>query len=208
MAVVGLDRARRLSLLRVDRRMVLGVVLAAAAALTVLVLTRPTPTLPVLVAAADLAPGVPLGADDVRVREVASDRGLVGGDGIGELAGWVLAAPLAAGEPLLPSLLRPPERVDRPDAMALSVPASQAVLGGLAAGDLVDIYATAGGVGTDTPATELLAGGVYVIDATTDAQSLGGTPAVELLLAVDRDHAGRLAAASHHTELDLVRVGP
>ncbi len=207
MAVVGL-RERGVSLPRIDRRTVAGIVLAASAALAVLVLTRPAPTVPTLVAATDLPAGVPLTAADVTVRHVPSATGLVEGDDIGDLAGWSLAAPLASGEPLLPSLLRAPARLDHPDVLALALPETQAVLGRLAAGDVVDIYATTRGTGLDPSATELLAAGVYVVDTRSDGGSLSGAPEIELLLAVDGELAARLAAARHTAELDIVRVGP
>ncbi len=207
MALVGMRR-RGLALPRVDRRTMAGIVLAAAAAVAVLVLTRPAPMVPTLAAAGDLPAGVPLTGADVTVREVPSAAGLVEGDAIGDLEGWSLAAPLAAGEPLLPSLLRAPARLDQPDVIALAVPETQAVLGRLAAGDVVDIYATTRGTGLEPAATELLAAGVYVVDSRSDGGSLSGAPEIELLLAVDGDLAARVAAARHTAELDVVRVGP
>lgn len=206
MAVVELRRARAVP--RVDRRTAAGVVLAAAAALAVLVLTRPPTTVPTLVAAVDIPAGAPLAADDIAVRFVPSADGLVRGDGLGELAGWSLASPLAAGEPLLPSLLRAPARIARPDVIAVALPESQAVLGQLAGGDYVDIYATTRDTGTEPAATELLAADVYVVESRQDGGSLSGTAMVELLLAVDDELAGRLAAALHSAELDIVLTGP
>ncbi len=207
MAVVGMRR-RGLALPRVDRRTLAGIVLAAAAALAVLVVTRPAPTIPTLVAAADLPAGMPMTGADVAVRHVPSAAGLVEGDALGDLEGWSLAAPLASGEPLLPSLLRAPARLDHPDVIAIALPETQAVLGRLAAGDLVDIYATTKGTGVEPATTELLAAGVYVVDARADGGSLSGAAEVELLLAVDGGLAARLAAARHTAELDVVRVGP
>ncbi len=200
--------SRGLSLPRVDRRTAAGVVLAAAAALIVLVLTRPASTVPILVAAADIPAGVPLTDAAVGVREVTAADGHVEGSDLGELRGWSLASPVAAGEPLLPSLLRPPARVAMPDVIALAIPETQAVLGRLAPGDLVDIYATTRGAGTEPATTELLASDVYVVDTRTDGGSLSGAPEVELLFAVDADLAALLAAASHTAEIDIVRLGP
>ncbi len=204
MAVVGLRRP--MSLPRVDRRTLLGAALAAAAALLMLVLTRPVATVPVLVAAADLPRGMPLTAADVTVRQLPGSAGLVEGDTIGELEGWSLAAPVAAGEPLLPSLLLPPARIEQPDLLAVSVPETQAVLGRIAAGDIVDVYATTGDL--DEPATVLLAEEVYVVEARSEGSSVAGQRMVDLLVAVDDDLALLLTGAAHAGEIDIVRVGP
>ncbi len=206
MAVVGLRRP--LAIPRVDRRTVIGAALAAAAALLMLVLTRPVPTVPVLVAAADLPRGAPLTAADVTVRQMPSAGGLVEGDDLGALSGWSLAAPVAAGEPLLPSLLRPPARAASPDLLALSLPETHAVLGTLAPGDLVDVLVTTGAGGLEPAATELLATDVLVVDARADGTAIGGEPRVDLLLAVDADLALALTQAMHGGDIDLVRVGP
>ena len=63
---------RRLSVPSVDRRMMLGIGLAAAAALLVLAVTRPAPTVSVLVAGADLPAGTPLSQLDVAVKSGCS----------------------------------------------------------------------------------------------------------------------------------------
>ena len=90
MAVLGRDATR----IRVDRRTLLGIALAAAAAFAVLMVTRPAPTAPILVAATDLPMGTPLADSSVSVREVTSADGLLEGNGLGELSGWTLAAPV------------------------------------------------------------------------------------------------------------------
>lgn len=203
MAVAGL---RRVAFPRVDRRVVVGVLLAALAAALVLATTRPPPTVPVLVAAADLPAGQPLTSADVSVRELASSRGLVAGDSLGELTGWSLAAPVGAGEPLLPSLLREPERLTQPSLFALAVDEEHAVLGRLAAGDLVDVIVTWDAPVGEAAVTELLADDVYVVEARRGDST--GSPAVQLLLAVDDELALRLATAVHAGEFDLVKVTP
>ena len=205
MAVVGMRRT--LSMPRIDRRTVLGAALAALAAFLVLVTTQPPGTVPVLVASSDLPAGAPLAAADVTVRNLSSARGLVEGDSIGDLAGWTLAAPLGAGEPLVPSLLRPPVVLESPNQFALAIPESQAVLGNLAAGDLIDIYVTWDSVAGDG-VTELLAADVYVVEARLDANSVRADRDVQLLLAVDDVLALDLARATHGGELDLVKVSP
>ena len=205
MAVVGMRRT--LALPRIDRRVVLGVALAALAAFLVLATTQPPTTVPVLVAASDLPAGVPLDGSHVSVRNLSSGRGLVEGDSIGELAGWTLAAPLGAGEPLLASLLRPPQMLDDPNQLALAVPESQAVLGTIAAGDLIDVYVTWDSLEVDS-VTELLAADVFVVEARVDENGVGADRDVQILVAVDDDLALDLTRASHGGELDIVKVSP
>lgn len=206
MAVAGLRRSPLWE--RLDRRTLLGVGLAALAAVLVLTVTRPDPRHPVLVAESDLRPGVPLAEQDVGVREVASPDGLVAGNELGELGEWTLAHPLAAGEPLVPSLLAPPQLQTAPNLFALAVEQTHAVLGRLSAGDHIDIYVTWPATGGEPARTELLASDVYVTEARLADQSLGGRSQVELLLAVDDSLAAGLASAVRTGELDLVRRGP
>lgn len=198
-------RVRSLSVPRPDTRTLIGVGLAAVAALLVLWMTRPVPTTPVLVAGADLPAGTALSQLDVAVRHVTETNGLVVGDETGELSDWVLVAPLAAGEPLLASLLRPPEMQAAPDLLALEVDRSHAVLGRIDPGDRVDIYVSTSRPG-DPAETRLVASGVYVVDVEIDESSVGGDQ-IQLLLAVDDGLAATLAEAKNGGELDLVRVG-
>ena len=199
---------RTLSLPTVDRRTLAGIAMAAVAALLVLVLTRPAPTVPVLVAGADLPAGTALETLDVTVRQVENGTGLVLGDDLGELAGWTLAIPVAAGEPLVPSALRPPAMTTRPDLLALSLDADRAVLGRLAPGDLVDVYVTWPPAEFGAPpTTELLASAVAIVEVQTDPAGFG-TAQVDLLVAVDDDLAASLTAARRGGDIDLVRIGP
>ena len=187
-----------------DKRTLLGLLLAAGAGTLVLVLTRPDPTVAVLVADGPLPAGVTLESLPVGVRRVPDAAGLVAGDTPAGLAGWTLAAPLAEGEPLLPSLLRPPERREQPDVLALSLERDRAVLGDLQAGDLVDVYVTTGGL-QEPPVTRLVAGGLYVISAGPAPGGIAGSERIDLLVAVDDALAATLVDARHEGELDLVR---
>jgi len=200
--------ARRLGagLRAVDRRTLLGVALAALAATLVLVLTRPTATVPVLVAGSDLPAGTPLGELDVTVRRVADPTGLVEGTGIGELSQWQLRTPLQAGEPLLSSLLEPPAMAAASSTMALSLDATHAVLGRISPGDRIDLYLTNAEPGA-TPTSTLLAQDVFVIDV-QHRSTPGGGERVDLLLAVDDELAGVVSAAAHSDSLDVVRTAP
>ena len=189
-----------------DRRTLAGLALGAAAAVLVLVVTRPATTVPVLVADSDLPAGTALRELDVGVRRVTDPTGLVAGDDLGELADWYLARPVAAGEPLVPSLLEPPAVATAPARMALSVDAAHAVLGRLSPGDRIDVYRTTAPPG-EPPVTERIASGVFVIDATVRPSPTGGDR-VDLLLAVDDATAALLTAAGHGDGIDIVRVGP
>lgn len=200
-------RVREFSLPTVDRRMILGAILAAIAALGVLVLTRPPDRIPVLAAGSDLSAGRPLGELDIEVRYVESSAGLVVGDSVGELGEWSLRVPLEKGEPLIASLMQPPELVATPSVIALSLAPQNAVLGQLVAGDKVDIYLTnADGFGTAS-GTELVASSVYIVEAVI-SETATDRGRVNVLLAVDDDLAAQLAAASHSGDIDLVRVAP
>jgi Flp pilus assembly protein CpaB len=187
--------------------MIVGGILAAIAALGVLQLTKPPERLPVLVAGSDLIAGRPLGEMDIDVRYVESATGLVAGDSVGDLADWSLRVPLAEGEPLVASLMQPPELVTSPNVIALSLPAENAVLGRLVAGDRVDVYVTYTGGFEAEPFTELLASRVYVVEVVASESSVDRRR-VNILLAVDDRLAGQLAAALHSGAVDLVRVAP
>lgn len=191
---------------RIDRRTLIGVGLAAVAALLVLLLTRPSPTVSVLVAADDIPAGRPLDQADLTTRSVGSSEGLVEGSSIGELSAWTVVAPLRAGEPLLPSLLQPPQVTEAGNLIAVAIEESHAVLGHLGPGDRIDIYVTWPSRGGEPPLTELLAAGVYVAEVQADTGSSISGSMVNLVLAVDDELAPRMARASRSGALDLVRV--
>jgi Flp pilus assembly protein CpaB len=193
------------ALLRPGRRTLAGLALAAAAGGLVLILTRPQPTEPVLVAAGPLPAGIPLDTLPIEVRQMNDATGLVVGDTADGLAGWTLAAPVAEGEPLLSSLLRAPERTTYPSVLAVSVEAAHAVLGDIQTGDSLDVYVTVDD-GTSPPATSLVASGIFVVSAGLGSDGLGGEDMVNLLVAVDKTLATKLAWAMATGELDLVRV--
>lgn len=200
-------RSNAITLPHFDRRTIIGGILAAIAALGVLQLTQPPDRSPILVAGSDLVAGRPLGDLDIAIRYVESTSGLVAGDSVGDLSDWSLRVPLEEGEPLVASLIQPPELVASPNVIALSLRAENAVLGRLVAGDHVDMYITLGGGFDEEPSTTLLASRVYVVEAvTTDASINRGR--VNILLAVDDGLAGLIAAASHNGDIDLVRVAP
>lgn len=198
-------RLRSLTIPRPDTRTLLGIGLAALSVLLVLWITRPVPTVPVLVAGSDLPAGTPLSELDLTVRNTADADGLVVGDEPGELSDWVLVAPIAEGEPILPSLLRAPEVQAAPNLLALELDRAHAVLGRIDPGDRVDIYASTSRPG-EPAETRLIASSVFVVDAAISDSTMSGDQ-IELLLAVDDSLAASLTAAMNGSDLDLVRVG-
>jgi Flp pilus assembly protein CpaB len=192
---------------RIDRRTLAGVTLSLVAALLVLLITRPPEEFLILTAGSDLPAGVALADLDIDVRTVESTDGLIEGDDVGELADWTLAHPVAAGEPLLPSLLRAPETAAAPNLFSISLEESHAVLGRISAGDHIDIYVTLDARAGEPDTTELLAPDVYVVE-TRNGSRLGSVDRIDLLLAVDDGLAAKLATAVRAGHLDLVKRGP
>lgn len=199
--------ALRLGSVVPDRRMLVGFGLAALAAAGVLWITQPSPAHPVLFAGSDLPSGTPLADLPIEVRHIPEPRGMVEGTEVGDLAEWTLRYPVSGGEPLVPSMLQPPELAAAPNLLALDLEAVHAVLGRLAPGDVVDIYVTTStGIG-EPESTVLAASSVYIVDVRTRSSGATGER-VELLVAVDDGLASTLTAAQRAGELDLVRVGP
>ncbi len=200
-------RAMAFGLPDVDRRYLVGGIAAAIAAALVLVLTQPAERVPVLVAGQDLPAGTPLGSLELGVRYVEDGSGLVVGDDAGELGEWSLALPIHEGEPIVVSMLRPPQMEATPDVLAISLDPAHAVLGQLSRGDLVDVYRTTDTGGAQPVMAEVVARSVYVVDAAVsdDPTDRGD---VRLLLAVDDDLAALLTAAARSGAIDLVRVAP
>ncbi|GBE25492.1 hypothetical protein BMS3Bbin02_01778 [bacterium BMS3Bbin02] len=191
----------------IDRRTALALAAGFASALLVLALSAPPSLTAVLVADGPLPAGTALGDLPVTYRNVDNADGLIVGSDIGELADWTLVTPLTEGEPLLVSLIRPPQQITAPQQMALAIPATQAVLGEIQAGDSVDILVTrTAGVGSDAT-TEVLARDVYVISAVL-AESTAFGDELRLILAVTDQLAVDLANASYAGDLDLIKVNP
>ena len=203
---ISVQDLREIPLPRVAPRTMLGIGLAAVAAMLVLLVTRPPATVPILVAGADLPANTPLSELEIDVRQVTTAEGFVAGDELGELTDWFLAEPIAAGEPLVPSQLRPSAALAAPNVVAIELDAGNAVLGRLSGGDRVDVYATSSTPGAPTE-TKLIATSLYVLEARI-AESNAGPDRIELLLAVDDDTARVLTNARHAGAVDLVRVGP
>lgn len=159
----------------------------------------PPETAPVVVAAADLAPGTVLTGGTLRLVQLppgAVPAGSVASSA--ELTGRVLAGPVRRGEPVtdvrlvgpgLTSLLAPGQV-----AAPLRLP-DLAVAGLVSAGDRVDVLATAPGAAT----AAVVAEGALVLapsGASADEPEIAGAADGLLLLAVDEATGARLAAAA------------
>ncbi|MDX1690068.1 MAG: RcpC/CpaB family pilus assembly protein [Acidimicrobiia bacterium] len=186
--------------LSLDRRRLLGIGLAIAAMVLVVAATRPAATTDVLVASRDIAAGWPIEPDAFETRAVIDPSGLVEA-GTPTEGRW-LRAPLAAGEPLVGSLVVDATPSIPPGAMGVEVAVASGVLGDLVPGDRVDVYVTR--AGTDPP-TRLIATSVPVIRV-GDRDGLGGERSLQVLLGVDAATAASIAGAGHTGDLDLVRV--
>ena len=182
---------------QIDLRLAGAAVLALVTGLGIHAVTRPPATVGVLVAAEDLAPGIPLSQLSTEIREFPEYPGLLTGVAAESLGDHVLSTRLAAGDPLLASLLIP-RRGTRPDIAAITLSLEHAVQGDLAAGDLVDIYVTT------TEATSLLAEDVLIVSAVSTGDGFGSGE-VALLVAVDPRLASLLLEAANGSALDLVR---
>lgn len=181
------------------RRLAAG--LLAGAALVLALRTPPQlgppgpPTVPVVVAAADLSPGVVLARGDLAVVRLPVDAAPAGRSADPQgLLGRVLADGVRAREPLTDARLvgaglaarLPPGQVAAPVRLA-----DLAVARLVSAGDRVDVLATA----PDAARAELVTSGALVLAAPARSGSPGDEAGV-LLVAVDSATAARLAAAS------------
>lgn len=215
------------------RRAVAG----SLALLALLLALRPAPaaapsdraTVPVTVAAADLRPGVALESADVRTARFP--RALVPSGAARDptrLRGRLLAAGVRAGEPITDVRLVGGGLTDLLPAgqVAAAVrPADLAVTGLVRPGDRVDVLAAgaadaagADGGGVSGGGAEPVARGALVLAVPAAASSgptgttadgrAGAGPAGLLVLAVDRDTAARLAAASAGATLSVTLAGP
>jgi pilus assembly protein CpaB len=178
------------------RRLVAAALILLAAALALRpAQARDGPVRPMLVAAHDLAPGVTLGAADVRV--VAVPEGLRPAAALGsadEVTGRVLAGAATSGEPITGARLVGAEntRLATGGSGAVAVPvrlADPAVADLLSPGTRVDVV-TADPHGT---AGALLAGDATVVTVRADRTEKTGRLVV---IAMPRDTATRVASIS------------
>jgi Flp pilus assembly protein CpaB len=194
------DRVRRLFGRRGwPRLLALRRVTAAVLVLLAVVLAvrapqaRGTPTVPVLVAARDLAPGSSLGVVDVRVaRAPSSLRPAAALTDADQVVGRVLAGAASAGEPITRARLVGPEnsRLSTGDPRAVAVPvrlADPAVAELLSPGARVDVVT----VSADSlPGSVVLAADATVVTVRGDADDR------LVVIALPREAATRVASVS------------
>lgn len=220
---------RRLRRIRWRTRRPLAALCAGIAALLAVQQLRPAdpPTVPVLVAARDLAAGAELTARDVVRQAVPVDlvpaawpgTGPTESAGVGGLAGRRLAVPVPAGLPLVPGLLVPDDATGPPGTVVVPVRfADPGVASVLRPGVLVDVVAAPAVDGADP---ERLARAATVLGLPTsggatgsdDAGLLGGGTGsgtvedVPVLLAVTPDESVRLGGSAGTRVLAAVIVG-
>ncbi len=201
-ADVASPQASRLARRRwLDPRLIAGVLLVlGAVVLGTRIIAAADHTVPVLVAAADLAPGQPLTAAMVETRDVVLDGNLdlyfTGEVG----SGYVVVRTVSEGELLARSAVAATTDSTPIRYVTVAVPAIEAPAG-LVAGAVVDVWRTPPEQDVERAATPLLSG-VTVAGAESGASGLsgaGGQARVTLAVTGDGDldelTAGLIAAA-------------
>jgi Flp pilus assembly protein CpaB len=180
------------------RRLVAGALVLLAAALALLPHPAASPTVPMLVAAHDLAPGSILTAADVRVARVPGAlRPAAALGAADEVSGRVLAGTATTGEAITGARLVGPEntRLTTADRDAVAVPvrlADPAVADLLVPGTRVDVV-TADPHGT---AGALLATDAIVVTVRPSSERVSGAPGRLVVIAMSHDTAIRVASSS------------
>lgn len=208
--------------LRRHRRWVAAVLAASSVVLAVRAVAPPAPpTVPVLVAVRDLAPGTPVGPDDVTV--ALWPAGLAPADtfsAVSELPRRPLATKVAAGEPLSDIRFLSPALVEAYGSGLVATPvrlADAGAAGLLRAGDLVDVLAaapTSAAPGSTTQDARTVATGVRVLLAGTSRSGETGDSALAgagdpadgslVVLATTPAVAAALAGAAVTSRLSIV----
>lgn len=185
--------AARLALPRwLDLRLVIGVLLVLVSiAVGARVIAAADRTVPVLVAAEDLAPGQPLTADLVESRGVLLEQGLdqylTGAVG----SGYVVVRPVERGELLPRSAISAATEIEAARYVTLPVAGTEAPAG-IGAGAIVDVWLTP--ADGDGPAFLLLSG-VTVTAASSGSGGLAGSSGqVQVTLAVVDDELDEVTA--------------
>jgi hypothetical protein len=192
---IGSPEAARLRRARwLDPRLIIGVLLVLGSVVVgTRVIAAADRTVPVLVAAADLAPGQRLTPNLVEPRDVLLDgnlhRYVTGAVG----SGYVVVRPVGAGELLPRSSIAAATDDDALRYVTIPLPAAEVPVG-LAAGDLVDVWHIPPTDAEDRTATLLLSGvGVANADSGEGGLATAGGQA-RVTLAVTGAKAGRSSA--------------
>lgn len=191
---------RRLS----PSHVLIGLVALLAGVFNYLALQGREATTPVAVAATDIGAGTTFTAELVRLVPIASDFAgldhLLDEPGLARFDGWMVARPLATGEPVTLSDLVPAGPGNGAMTMSIPVPVEHAVGGILTVGDRIDVLAVVEGT------AEFVARGLEVM-AVADTQSggLAGSTPYHLVVAVTADEALSLAVAIDRGSFEVLR---
>ena len=192
----------------INRRTILGVVLLAISLVGGhSVMESARTTVPMWVAATDLASGSVISPGSLRVEEVHLPPRLAAAylRTDHEIVGQVVTRPIGAGE-LVPAGWVTAESTGEGRAITLPVDPEHAVGGALRPGDLVDIFTTFD-PGGSRPRTVSLVREVEVVDIVASGGLVMGDKAVVgITISVDPDEAQRVAYAIRTGEIDVVRV--
>jgi Flp pilus assembly protein CpaB len=194
------------------RRRLLAALLAGVATLTAIrAASAPgEPTVPVVVARADLAGGRPLGTADVEVRALGEGVAPAGtASDPAAVVGRLLAAPVRRGEPLTDVRLVTPDLLDGyPGLVAAPVRVADAgVVGLLRVGDRVDLVAS--DPGGERAVTVAAGAPVVALPADEGDLSAGGSllSGGLVVVAVDEEVAVTLARVSVSSVLSVILTG-
>ncbi len=201
-------RTRRAVATRVSTGHVVMVLAGALGVLlTLTVLRSADTTRPVLVAARDLAPGIVIGDDALRVARVHADASvlatLYSGNDVTRLRGAVITTSVGSGELLTRRIVRDVDAHASTRVMSFSIARARAVAGKLTAGDHVDVLAVdhnaarAGYVLVDAE--------VVTVDSRGGGALSGASDDVIVTLTVDGRRAPGLASAIDAGTVMLVR---
>jgi Flp pilus assembly protein CpaB len=175
--------------------------------LSLSVLRRADTTVPVMSVAHDLAPGARVEPGLFRVTRVHVDPGplanLVTPATLAGLRGDIVRAPLRAGDLLERSDVVAASTGRATRSVSFPVDASLAVDGDVAAGDRIDVLASA----TDGSASGyvLVGADVVAVHSSSSGPLRAGDGQITITVAVDSAGTERLAAALHGTDLLVVR---
>ena len=161
-------------------------------------------TIEVIVAAEALPAGNVLSAAAVDVVEIGNADGLAAGlitlDAASDVFGSTLARPIAPGEPIRRSDLRPPGTSTGLREYSLELDAAQAAGGRIAAKDIVDVIATVNG------RSYYVASTIEVVSVSSDDSTLEVGDDLILVLAIDDATALDIAAAESVGTITVARA--
>lgn len=191
-----------------NRRTVLGVLLVGlSVAGGYEILGAAEETVPVWVAARDLASGSPITAGALRVEHVSlPDR--LGSEYVTtaqKLEGSVVTRPLGEGE-LIPHEWVAPSGISEGRSITVPIDPEHAVGGELRPGDVVDLYATFDPSDVRARTVSLVREAEVIDTVSAGGLVMGDRSIIGLTVSVSPDEAQRIAFASRTAQVDVVRI--